>query len=185
VAGSRGFTAQDGLPSWAVVAPERAEHVERVVALLDEWATRLALAPDAHTQWRRAGWLHDALRDADEPTLRHWSKVEDGPLVLLHGPAAAARAAHEGEDDGDLLDAVRWHTVGSAEWAPVGRALYCADFLEPGRRFEEARRAALAASFAADPDAVLREVIAMRTDRAARTGKPVLPRTVAVIRAFG
>ena len=43
-----------------------------------------------------------------------------------------------------VLDAIRWHTVGFAEWDRTGRALYMADFLEPGRQFSRADRAFLA-----------------------------------------
>ena len=44
-----------------------------------------------------------------------------------------------------MLDAVRYHSVGLAEWDMVGRILYCADYLEPGRTHEREWRAELAA----------------------------------------
>ena len=105
------------LPAWATVTPERRAHIERVVALLDRWADAMRIAAGERERWRRAGWLHDALRDA--------------PLgdPFAHGPAAADRAAAEGERDRGVLDAVRHHTIGSADWDDVGRMLYLADFL--------------------------------------------------------
>ena len=54
-----------------------------------------------------------------------------------------------------MLDAVRYHSVGLAEWDMVGRTLYCADFLEPGRGSYDGTRAALAEQFPSDPQAVL------------------------------
>jgi 2-amino-4-hydroxy-6-hydroxymethyldihydropteridine diphosphokinase len=180
-----GGASRGGLPQWAVVSPERAAHVGRVVEMLTDWAHRLELAAEEQARWVRAGWLHDALRDADEATLRRWSGTSDGPVVLLHGPAAAARAEADGEGDSEVLAAVRWHTVGFADWGSTGRALYCADYLEPGRRFAREERAAMAAGFAANPDGVLRQVIAARIARAARTGKPVPAETAAFIAAFG
>ena len=56
---------------------------------------------------------------------------------MLHGPAAAARFEREGETRQGVLDAVRYHTIGYLEWDRTGRALYMADFLEPGRSFSK------------------------------------------------
>jgi HD superfamily phosphohydrolase YqeK len=106
-----GLAAQGGLPSWAVVTPERAAHVARVVALLERWADALELDRHERSRWLRAGWLHDALRDAPEAELRRWAPTVEGPRAFLHGPAAAARAALEGEADADVLSAVPHHRV--------------------------------------------------------------------------
>ena len=161
-----------GLPPWAVVSAEREEHIERVVALLDRWAAALGLPAPERTRWARAGWLHDALRDAPEAELVRWAAGAGAPglVELLHGPAAAARAESEGESDLGLLDAVRYHSIGSDRWDAVGRALYCADFLEPGRSFERERRAELADRFPADPDGTFREVVRLRLLWLVRSG---------------
>jgi HD superfamily phosphohydrolase YqeK len=169
----------DGLPSWAMVSASRAAHVERVVALLRTWSVALRLPGDEARRWLRAGWLHDALRDAPETEMRRWAPDVDGPVELRHGPAAAARAELEGEADADVLSAVRWHSVGWEGWGATGRALYCGDFLEPGRRFDNAARAALALAFPEDPDGVLREVVARRFDYALAQGWALPPESVA------
>src|SRR2546425_8727269 len=88
------------LPSWAVATPERRGHIERVAALLDEWARAMGVSDAERARWVKAAWLHDALRD------------EQRSDELAHGPRAAARAAHDGERDRGVLDAVRYHTVG-------------------------------------------------------------------------
>ncbi len=155
-------TAQDGLPSWAVVSPSRHAHIRRVVDVLRGWAVAMRLPSEECARWLRAAWLHDALRDAPEAEMRRWAPLIEGPVELRHGPAAAAKAELEGERDADVLSAVRWHSVGWAGWGRVGRALYCADFLEPGRTFDREARAALEARYAESPDAVLREVVALR-----------------------
>src|SRR2546427_146220 len=121
------------LPPWAVATPERRAHIERVVALLDEWARAMGVSDAERARWVKAAWLHDALRD------------EQRSDELAHGPRAAARAAHDGERDRGVLDAVRYHTVGYVHWDDVGRMLYLADFLEPGRPLDATDRAALAA----------------------------------------
>lgn len=161
------------LPAWAAVGPRRLAHIERVVALLDRWAVALGLSPSERERWCRAGWLHDALRDAPAADLQALAPEVTGPLELRHGPAAAARAGREGSSDRALLLAVAWHSVGHPDWEAVGDALYCADFLEPGRSFEPERRAALAARFPAAPAAVLREVAAWRIGWLLHSGWPM------------
>jgi 2-amino-4-hydroxy-6-hydroxymethyldihydropteridine diphosphokinase len=177
-------TARGGLPPWAVVSTTRAAHIERVVALLDRWAELLEIPTIERTRWRQAGWLHDALRDAPLDDLRAWSGRDDS-RGLVHGPAAAARARHEGVVDEELLHAVEHHTFGHADWGDLGLALYAADFLEPGRPFSPTERAALAARFPVERDAVIREVIAMRLAHADRRGRTLRPETIAFVRAWG
>ena len=155
------------LPAWAQVTPARRTHVERVVGLLTEWAGAMGVATQERARWIRAGWLHDALRDA--------------PLgdLMAHGPAAADRAAQDGERDRGVLDAVRFHTIGYAGWDQVGRMLYLADFLEPGRDFDPDGRRELAARVPAEPDVVVREVARRRVEWVLRSGWPLAPETVA------
>ncbi|MGH7734205.1 MAG: hypothetical protein ACREOE_11025, partial [Gemmatimonadales bacterium] len=74
--------------------------------------------------------------------------------------------------------AVRYHSIGSDTWDAVGRALYCADFLEPGRSFEREARAALADRFPSDPDGVFREVVRTRFLWLIRSGWPLPDPTV-------
>lgn len=155
------------LPAWAVVGPERRAHIERVVKLLAEWGAALRVAAPERERWARAGWLHDALRDAP---------AED---ELAHGPLAAARARDAGERDTGVLDAVRYHSLGCAGWDDVGRMLYLADYLEPGRAFDRAARAALAARVPAERDAVLREVVQRRITWTVTSGWPLPAETVA------
>ncbi|MBM4187411.1 MAG: hypothetical protein FJ206_08880 [Gemmatimonadetes bacterium] len=158
-----------GLPEWAEVSAARARHIERVVALIERWIVAMAIPEAEAVRWRRAGWLHDALRDAPEATLRRLAG-DHGPRGLLHGPAAATRAMEAGERDPGVLAAVRWHTVGSADWDWVGKVLYCADFLEPGRTHQSARRTELADRFPADPDGVLFRVGQWRIERLIEAG---------------
>lgn len=180
-----GESAQDGFPFWAVVSPKRAEHVVRVVELLKGWADATRLGARERARFSRVGWLHDALRDADEDELRRWAPEAAGTVAMLHGPAAAARAELEGETDQDILSAVRWHTVGWAGWGALGRALYCADFLEPGRPFSRPERSELARRYPEDPSGVLREVIRMRIEHAEQKGRELYPETVAFVEACG
>lgn len=168
------------LPSWAEVGEKRRAHIARVTALLDHWAAQLQLSTAEAQAWHDAGRWHDALRDASAETLRELADDADRPVETLHGPAAATRLASEGESRRDVLDAVRWHTVGQAGWARVGRALYMADFLEPGRQFARADRAFLADHLVHDFDGVFRQVVRMRIEWTLREGKALFPETVAL-----
>ncbi len=156
------------LPDWAQVSPPRRAHVERVVALLEQWAQAMKVPAPERERWLRAGWLHDALRDAP---LRN---------QLAHGPAAADRAAAAGERDQGVLDAVRYHTIGFAGWDDVGRMLYLADFLEPGRAYTDHKdRTTLSDRAPRERDAVLAEVARRRIEGIVRAGWPLPPETVA------
>jgi 2-amino-4-hydroxy-6-hydroxymethyldihydropteridine diphosphokinase len=169
------------LPSWARVSERRLAHIGRVTALLDQWAAALGLAPDEAREWHDAGAWHDALRDADEAELRRWAgEAATWPLTVLHGPAAAERLASEGESRTAVLEAIRWHTLGSPDWLRTGRALFMADFLEPGRPFARAERGFLARTLPRDFDGVFRQVVQLRLEWTLREGKPVFPETAAL-----
>lgn len=169
-----------GLPSWSIVSDKRRAHIERVVALLERWADRMALDGDARAAWADAGWWHDALRDADEASLRELTGDRERPFGMLHGPAAALRLEALGESRGDVIEAIRWHTVGNSQWSRTGRALYMADFLEPGRQFMHADRAFLADRVPEAFDAVFRQVVRLRLEWTIREGKSLSPETVAL-----
>lgn len=166
------------LPSWSVVTNKRREHIARVVVLLDEWAVAMQLDETERAAWRDAGAWHDALRDEGEERLRLITGEISRPVGLLHGPAAASYLAIEGERRAHVLEAIRWHTVGFPAWQLVGRALYMADFLEPGRPFLRVERAQLAERVPLEFHAVFREVVRVRMEWALQSGKGLPPETV-------
>jgi HD superfamily phosphohydrolase YqeK len=166
------------LPEWAVVTPDRLGHIQRVAELAANWAESLGVPDSERNRWLRAVWLHDALRDATPEQLATWVAGTAGPPELQHGPASAAHARAEGETDRGVLDAVRYHSLGLAEWDMVGRILYCADYLDPSRPFDRERRAELADQLPHDPGGVLREVARSRLSHIIRSGWPILEPTV-------
>jgi 2-amino-4-hydroxy-6-hydroxymethyldihydropteridine diphosphokinase len=169
------------LPDWARVSEKRRAHIARVTELLDEWARALRLPADQIRAWHDAGVLHDALRDAPEEWLRELSGHPEGYTTeMLHGPAAASRLAQDGEAREELLDAIRYHTVGSSNWGRLGRALYMADYLEPGRKFSRADRAYLASQVPLDFDATFRQVLRARLEWSLREGMRLFPEAVAL-----
>lgn len=171
--------ARGELPEWARVSPRRREHMARVARLMEEWAHALALPEDECLRWAAAGWLHDCLREEAPERLR--AEVADSerdlPGPILHGPAASRRLA--GQVDKRILNAIRYHTIGSPSLDQLGRALYLADFLEPGRDFAIEWRADLSSRMPGDLDAVLIEVVASRLTHLIEKRKPIRPETAA------
>ncbi len=167
------------IPSWAAVSETRRQHIERVGRLLMTWADALSVDRTERERWLRAAALHDALKDAPVETLRALApRAWDRP-ALLHGPAAAAMAAQHGEDDRGVLDAVAFHSVGYARWDDVGRMLYLADFLEPGRTGgNRAEREQLTALVLDDRHSALRHVARARITMIIARDQSLLPETV-------
>lgn len=196
------------LPAWAEAGESRREHMARVADVLDDWARTLEVGSVDRVRWRALGFLHDALRDADVDELRRileeggdggsswtvdWSSFAQSPrsaLVddaedvstivggILHGPAAAMTLVRQGVDDMEVLAAVAYHTVGHPELAPCGRALYCADFVEPGRSTDPEMRAELRERYPDDPDGVLQDVLRSRVAYLLERGRPIFFGTV-------
>lgn len=171
--------AEGRLPAWTQVKPKRREHMARVAALMREWALALELPAAEVARWSAAGWLHDVLRDADPEELRGEVPAEyrELPGKLLHGPAAAERLA--GQADDEVVGAVRCHTVGSRTFGRLGRALYLADFLEPGRHFAPAWTESLRRRMPREMDAVLLEVVRARVAHVSDHGATLHPETKA------
>lgn len=171
--------ARGVLPAWAQAGPRRRAHMQRVAALLREWAEALGLPDDEAARWAAAGWLHDLLRDADPAELRGTLPAEfrELPGKLLHGPAAAERL--RADADPELCEAIRYHTLGSPRWGRLGRALYLADFMEPGRDFDPEYTASLRARMPGELDAILAEVVRSRVDHIRRNGGVPHPETQA------
>lgn len=167
------------LPQWAVVTPERREHIERVAALLADWADTMRVGAREAKRWQRAATLHDALKDA--PLADQRAVITDpwGIDALVHGPAAAELAARDGEQDRGVLDAVRYHSIGYAGWDEVGCMLYLADYLEPGRPFANAHLTHLAGRVPVTPKEALCEIVGWRLVHLASRRLTPLPETLA------
>jgi HD superfamily phosphohydrolase YqeK len=171
--------ANGNLPAWAEVRNKRRAHIARVAELLDSWATAISLPKLERDRWVAAGWLHDALRDASPAVLRKEvpAELQTLPDPILHGPAVAERLASDADDE--LRQAIRYHTVGHPSFGRLGRALFLADFLEPGRDFEREWRESLARRVPDEMDEVLREVLAARISHLLEDRKPIRPETAA------
>ena len=94
-----------------------------------------------------AGLLHDlckAMKPAElAAAAAEYGITEDlDSPNLLHGPVAAEECRRSlGIEDEEVIDAIRWHTTGRADWSRVGQAIYIADFSEPLRAHTGAEEA--------------------------------------------
>ncbi len=165
-------------PEWARASKKRRAHIERVAGLLAHWADRMAVSPAERERWLRAAAYHDAVKDASPGLLRGLAPDGWDVDTLRHGPAAAVLAANGGEKDDGVLAAVRYHSVGFAEWDQVGQMLYLADYLEAGRKGAEEDHPALRARVPADVHAVLCEIARRRIAYQVERGRALLPETL-------
>jgi len=168
------------LPVWAQVSDKRRGHIVRVTTLLAQWAEVMRIPSEERVAWLDAGVFHDALKDAPDDEL--YALVGDVAYEpqMIHGPAAAAYLERLGERRQSVLDAVRYHTVGYLDWDRTGRALYMADFLEPGRKFSQRDRAFLAEQVPHDFDGVFRQVVRARLEWSLHEGYSLFPETVSL-----
>ncbi|MFW6022331.1 MAG: bis(5'-nucleosyl)-tetraphosphatase (symmetrical) YqeK [Halanaerobiaceae bacterium] len=96
-----------------------------------------------------AALLHDYAKGMEIGILRNmaslvkdeWNIDDEEWLIpqVLHAPISAHLSKYElGIDDPDVLEAIRYHTVGSPEMGIVAQVIFVADFIEPGRDFATA-----------------------------------------------
>jgi nicotinate-nucleotide adenylyltransferase len=83
--------------------------------------------------------------------------------------------AYLNETDEDVLNAIKYHTTGKAEMSPLACVIFCADFIEEGRKFdgiEEIRRLTYR-----DMKAGMIKIIEHTKQFLNREGLPIDPRT--------
>ncbi len=151
----------------------------RVAALLQEWGEIRGDGPRDVERWTAVGYLHDVLRDADSDELRAalFAPLDHLPDEVIHGPAAADRLRRGGVTDEPLLTAIAFHTLGSPDFDDIGKALYVADFLEPGRKVQPKWRGRLRDEMPGGLDSVTQAVVGKRVQFLIKKRRPVPPET--------
>jgi nicotinate-nucleotide adenylyltransferase len=123
----------------AMVSPSRFLHSRNTALLSYDLSVRFGLDP-------RAGYLagiaHDMCKSLGEEELRILARKDRGAISklekkkpsLLHARAAAVLLRERfGISDERILDAIRFHTTGSAEMGALAKVVYIADKTEPCR----------------------------------------------------
>lgn len=102
-------------------------HVARTAVYAEEFRSLLGLK---YEDVFLAGLLHDCAK--------HLSIEMNGvpsPVVHQFSGADLARDRYGVTDEG-ILDAIRYHTTGKPNMSALGKLIFCADILEPGRKYD-------------------------------------------------
>ncbi len=120
---------------------KRYNHIMGVVGVSEKMAIQEGVLPE---KARLAALLHDYAKDLSYEDLLEvikrgtWNVDEEEIELpqLLHAPAAACLAAEEfGIDDEEILEAIRYHTIGNPGMCLLAEIIYVADYIEPHRDF--------------------------------------------------
>lgn len=128
----------------ALEKPSRAEHSRRVCLLAMEKAEKFGIDKDKAFL---SSALHDVAKNLppDDERLKDFISPKDVPMPVLHQFSGAYVLEKSfGVTDGDILNAVRYHTSGRAGMSDLEKLVFVADMLEPGRDFpsvDELRKA--------------------------------------------
>jgi len=124
--------------------PKRYEHSIRV------FETALKMAEHFHADKQKvalAALLHDCGRQIPKEGSTAKAKelgiavdeVEKAQPILLHAKLGVYYAVHKygvSPDDREVLDAIRYHSTGTADMTETAKIVFLADLIEPGREFE-------------------------------------------------
>lgn len=103
--------------------------------------------------------------------------------IVLHARLSAELAQEGwGVNDPAILSAIRKHTLGAADMAPLDVAVFLADALEPGRDYPE--RAALYEIALRDLDAGMAAVLQSTLTYLRKRGLSIAPQTSAALARY-
>lgn len=124
--------------------PKRYEHSVRV------YETALKMAELYHADVKKvavAALIHDCGRQISKEQSIAKAKelgipvdpVEEAQPILLHAKLGVYYAVHKygvSPEDREILDAIRYHSTGTADMTDTAKIVFLADLIEPGRDFE-------------------------------------------------
>ena len=93
---------------------------------------------------KTAALLHDIAKSKNDEELKlilkdsRWNvdQMEAAILPILHAPAGAVIAEKEfGVEDQEVLEAIRYHTLGHPDMGKIAQVIYAADFISEDRQF--------------------------------------------------
>jgi predicted HD superfamily hydrolase involved in NAD metabolism len=127
-----------------IVKPQLTEH--RYVHTIGVMETAIMLAEKYGADRKKAelaAIFHDYAKFRPKEEMRQIIVDQKMPNILLefnselwHAPVGAFLAEKEaGIKDGEILDAIRFHTSGRVGMTLLDKIIYLADYIEPGRHF--------------------------------------------------
>lgn len=94
-----------------------------------------------------AGLLHDNAKNMDNIHERcvdlevELDEFEERNPALIHAKLGAETAKCEfGVSDGEIVSAIRWHTIGKPDMSLLEKIVFVADLIEPGRKFPDVEK---------------------------------------------
>ena len=123
----------------AELRPKRFKHTMGVMATARELAE---IHGENEDKAQRAGLLHDNAKALSLEQMRRIAGEsgleigagESASASLMHAPVGAYLAKERfGEQDEEVLDAIRYHTTGRPNMSALEAIVYLADMIEPGR----------------------------------------------------
>ena len=130
----------------ARMSKQRFKHVLRV----EQSALELAEKYDVDREKSSiAALLHDVAKEEPDSEMRDLVISENLDLDLLqygsqiwHAPVGAVQARRDFEiTDEEILNAIKYHTIGTPDMTDVEKVIFVADYIEPGRDFEGVKKA--------------------------------------------
>lgn len=167
-----------------IVKPQLTEHRYQHTLGVMETAIRLAQKYGADTEKAElAAIFHDCAKFRPKDEMKRIIEEQKMPSILLeynselwHAPVGAFLAEKEaGIHDGEVLDAIRYHTSGRVGMTLLDKIIYLADYIEPGRHFpgvDEVREMA-----EADLDKALIQSMKNTINFLMKKNQPVFPDT--------
>ncbi|MGP3779408.1 bis(5'-nucleosyl)-tetraphosphatase (symmetrical) YqeK [Halanaerobium saccharolyticum] len=126
----------------ALLGDERYQHTKLVLESALKLAEQLGLDLK---KVETAALLHDIAKSKSSVELKEilknskWEpdQLEAEILPVLHAPAGAVLAEEIfGVNDPEILEAIRFHTLGHPEMGKIAQVIYAADFISEDRDFE-------------------------------------------------
>ena len=180
--GVRDYILSHGLYTHPAIAPAlalekepRREHSYRVARMA---VARASSAGVEEGKALLAAALHDCGKyvPSDSPLLKGFSAPDGVPAPVLHQYTGAYLAEHLFHiEEGDVLDAIRYHTSGRRGMTTLGILIYLADMLEEGRTFPGVEE--LRDWFYKDLNACLYHALRQQDAYLKGEGKPIYPLT--------
>jgi len=166
----------------AELSPRRFRHTMGVVETALALAKPFGLDPG---RIETAALLHDICKEWSAEDLRkmvcqyfpgEMSEKDLESPEIMHGFAGAALAEHGyGIADPEILEAIKYHTVGKEGLSRFARVIYIADAVEPGRAYPEA--AEIRRRVFADMDGGILYALRHMTAYLRQSGKYIHPNT--------